>query len=69
MLCLLHLKQFYQTKELLHMHEQLPIRCLVIDDEPPAREIIKQYSTVKPMLQLTGECGTANQAISFLQQP
>lgn len=50
------------------MHEQSPIRCLVIDDEPPAREIIKQYITDTPMLQLTGECGNAIQAISFLQQ-
>jgi two-component system, LytTR family, response regulator len=50
------------------MHEQAPIRCLILDDEPPAREIIKQYITDTPMLQLCGECGNAIQAISFLQQ-
>ena len=44
------------------------IRCLVIDDEPPARDIIKQYITDTPMLQLEGECGNAINAISFLQQ-
>jgi two-component system, LytTR family, response regulator len=50
------------------MHEQSPIRCLIVDDEPPAREIIKQYITDTPMLQLCGECGNAIQAIGFLQQ-
>ena len=55
-------------KELLHMHEQPLIRCLIVDDEPPARDIIKQYIADTPMLQLCGECGNAVQAISFLQQ-
>lgn len=50
------------------MHEAQKIRCLVVDDEPPAREIIKQYIADTPMLQLEGECGNAIQAISFLQQ-
>ena len=55
-------------KEPLHMHEQSLIRCLIVDDEPPARDIIKQYIADTPMLQLSGECGNAIQAISFLQQ-
>ncbi len=50
------------------MPDAQKIRCLVIDDEPPAREIIKQYITDTPMLQLEGECGNAIHAISFLQQ-
>jgi two-component system, LytTR family, response regulator len=50
------------------MHDQTPIRCLIVDDEPPARDIIKQYIADTPMLQLSGECGNAIQAISFLQQ-
>jgi two-component system LytT family response regulator len=50
------------------MHEQSLIRCLIVDDEPPAREIIKQYIADTPMLQLCGECGNAIQAIGFLQQ-
>ncbi|NCU02884.1 MAG: response regulator transcription factor [Chitinophagaceae bacterium] len=44
------------------------IRCLVVDDEPPAREIMKQYIADTPMLQLEGECGNAIHAIAFLQQ-
>lgn len=50
------------------MPENRTIRCLVVDDEPPAREIIGRYIANMPMLQLTGECGNALQALSFLQQ-
>lgn len=44
------------------------IRCLVIDDEPPAREIIRRYIEQVSTLQLVGECGNAIQAFSLLQQ-
>lgn len=44
------------------------IRCLVIDDEPPAREIIRRYIEQVPSLQLAGECANAIQAFSLLQQ-
>ena len=44
------------------------IQCLIVDDEPPAREIIKRYVEQMPMLQLKGECANAVQALSFLQQ-
>lgn len=44
------------------------IRCLVIDDEPPAREIIRRYIEQVPSLQLVGECANAIQAFSLLQQ-
>jgi DNA-binding LytR/AlgR family response regulator len=44
------------------------LKCLLVDDEPPAREIIRRYIETVPMLQLVGECGNAIQAISFLQQ-
>ena len=44
------------------------IRCLVVDDEPPAREILKRYIAEVPALQLAGECSNAVQVISFLQQ-
>ena len=43
------------------------IRCLVIDDEPPAREIIRRYIEQVPTLQLIGECGNAIQAFALLQ--
>jgi two-component system LytT family response regulator len=50
------------------MSEPRTIRCIIIDDEPLAREIIRRYISDLPMLQLAGECGNAVQAMSFLQQ-
>ena len=44
------------------------IRCLVIDDEPPARDIIGRYIEQVPMLELVGACSSAVQALSVLQQ-
>jgi DNA-binding LytR/AlgR family response regulator len=39
-----------------------------VDDEPPAREIIRRYIEQVPTLELAGECGNALEAFSFLQQ-
>jgi len=50
------------------MNNFQPLKCLLVDDEPPAREIIRRYIEIIPMLQLAGECCNAIQAISFLQQ-
>ncbi|MEO8416413.1 MAG: response regulator, partial [Ginsengibacter sp.] len=44
------------------------LRCLVIDDEPPAREIIRRYINELPVIELAGECGNALQSIALLQQ-
>ena len=44
------------------------VRCLIIDDEPPAREILQRYIDAIPSLELAGECGNAIEAITFLQQ-
>jgi len=44
------------------------IRCLVIDDEPPAREMLTQYIAGVETLELTGTCSNAVEAISFLKQ-
>lgn len=50
------------------MDEPQTIRCLIIDDEPPAREIIRRYVQEIPTLQLMGECANAIQALTVLQQ-
>jgi DNA-binding LytR/AlgR family response regulator len=50
------------------MHDRQPIKCLIVDDEPPAREILQRYIAEVPTLQLVGECSNAIQAMSFLQQ-
>lgn len=43
------------------------IQCLVVDDEPPAREIISRYISEMSMLKLAGECSNALQALDYLQ--
>ncbi|MFI5220606.1 MAG: LytR/AlgR family response regulator transcription factor [Bacteroidia bacterium] len=44
------------------------IKCLVVDDEPPAREIIRRYVEQVPVLELAGECANALKAFALLQQ-
>jgi DNA-binding LytR/AlgR family response regulator len=43
------------------------IKCLIIDDEPPARDVIKKYIMEVESLELAGECSNAVEALSFLQ--
>lgn len=50
------------------MHDVKTIRCLVVDDEPPAREIISRYISNVDTLQLAGECANALEAFSVLQK-
>ncbi|HTE12441.1 MAG TPA: response regulator transcription factor, partial [Chitinophagaceae bacterium] len=50
------------------MPDNTPIRCLIIEDEPLARQIISRYVQQTPTLQLAGECANAIQAFTFLQQ-
>ncbi len=49
------------------MQKHKIIRCLVADDEPPAREILRRYIDNMPDLQLVKECSNAMQVLSFLQ--
>jgi len=49
------------------MHESKTITCLVVDDEPAARNIIERYIQQLPMLKLLGECSNAIQAMDILQ--
>ena len=50
------------------MHNASTIRCLVVDDEPLARDVLRRHIEMMPTLVLTGECGNAIEAMSFLQQ-
>ena len=50
------------------MHENKVIKCMVVDDEPPAREIIRRYIEQVPVLEFAGDCANAIQAFTFLQQ-
>jgi DNA-binding LytR/AlgR family response regulator len=49
------------------MPESKKIRCLVIDDELPAREILRKHITGVEALELCGICSNAVEAISFLK--
>lgn len=44
------------------------INCLIIDDEPLARDVLRRYIEQLPILQLKGECGNAIQAFTTLQE-
>lgn len=48
----------------------LPIKfkCLIVDDEPPARDVLKRYIQQISMLELAGECANALQALTALKQ-
>jgi len=50
------------------MHFNNKIHCLVIDDEPPAREILKQHIAGVEALELAGTCSNAVEAVSFLKE-
>lgn len=50
------------------MNELATIKCLIVDDEPPARELIRRYIGQVSSLELIGECANAIDAFSFLQQ-
>jgi DNA-binding LytR/AlgR family response regulator len=43
------------------------IVCLIIDDEPPAQEILKKYVAEVPSLELAGICNNAIEALPHLQ--
>lgn len=44
------------------------MRCLIIDDEPIARDILRQYIQDAPQLSLSGECENALEAMDFLKE-
>lgn len=50
------------------MQHKNKIRCLIIDDEPLAREILKQHISSVEALELMGSCSNALDALSFLKE-
>lgn len=47
--------------------EQNIITCIIVDDEPMARDVLRRYIEKIPLLKLTGECSNAIDALVFLQ--
>ncbi len=44
------------------------IRCLIVDDEPLAIEVLRQYVVSTPHFEVAGECSNALAAFEFLQK-
>ena len=44
------------------------IRCVIVDDEPLAREILGQYVAQNQELQLVGSCKNANEVLDLLRK-
>jgi DNA-binding LytR/AlgR family response regulator len=44
------------------------INCLVVDDEPPALDVLKKYIESVPSLQLAGSCSNAVDALAVIQK-
>ena len=49
------------------MSKPAKIRCLIIDDEPLAREMLKKHIDEVESLELAGSCNNAMEAIDFLK--
>ena len=43
------------------------IKCLIVDDEPPGRDILKNHIAGIETLELAGDCSNAVEALTFLQ--
>ncbi|GAB2767594.1 LytTR family DNA-binding domain-containing protein [Rhabdobacter roseus] len=50
------------------MHRPEPVKCLIVDDEPPALEVLKTYLKAVPSLRLVGECTNALEAFQRLRE-
>jgi DNA-binding LytR/AlgR family response regulator len=50
------------------MQSKNKINCLVVDDEPPALDVLKKYIESIPSLDLVGICGNAVEALAIIQQ-
>ena len=46
----------------------IQVKCLIVDDEPMARDVIRRYIDQIPSLQVTAEFGNAIDATLFLQK-
>lgn len=50
------------------MQSNKKICCLIVDDEPPALEVLKRYITLIPSITLAGTCNNAVEALRLLQE-
>ncbi|MGY0035536.1 LytR/AlgR family response regulator transcription factor [Pedobacter sp. NJ-S-72] len=52
----------------LHSTNEAPLQCLVIDDEPLARDGIIDFCSKLDFLQVAGSCSNAMEATDYIQQ-
>src|SRR5919109_2265266 len=50
------------------MVDKTKTRCLIVDDEPPARELLTSYISRLDDLEITAQLSNALEAFSFLQK-
>lgn len=46
----------------------MPTNCIIVDDEPMARDVVRRYVDMIPALKLIGEFGNAIEATMFLKE-
>ncbi len=51
----------------MYKSETTQPKCLIVDDEPLARDVLRRYMAKIPILHLVGECNNAIDAFLFLQ--
>ncbi|MEM9664849.1 MAG: response regulator, partial [Bacteroidota bacterium] len=42
------------------------IRTLLIDDEPPARQLLREYLGAYPQVEILGEAGSGREAVTSI---
>jgi DNA-binding LytR/AlgR family response regulator len=53
----------------MHQEEEnMMIKCLIVDDEPPAQRVLENYVSKIPFLELAGKCVNVFEASAFLRQ-
>ena len=57
-----------KQKLLMSNLNHIQIKCIIVDDEPMARDVIRRYIQKIPILKLMGEFGNAIDATIFLQE-
>lgn len=46
----------------------MPCKCIIVDDEPPAIKVLKNYIDIIPSLEISGTCNNAFEAINLLSK-
>jgi len=50
------------------MGKQTKIKCIIVDDEPLARDVLEQYAQEMDQLQVVASCGNALEAFKHIQE-